>query len=110
MDICERALEAADLVSWLFECRKGSIWKGVMGSQGGGIERLTRATTAKSSGQADVSPMAVCWRLDLKSSSAGTSLTRVRAASWASCFAAVFLTEGDEPVSRRRRRRSKLGG
>jgi hypothetical protein len=69
---------------------------------------LTRATTAISSAHAEGSPRDTCWRLDLMSSSIATSLITLLAAKWASCFAAVFLTEVDDPVSRRRRSRSNL--
>ena len=50
-----------------------------------------------------------CWRVVLISSSTmATSLITLLTASWASCFAAVVLTEVDDPVSSRRRSRSSL--
>lgn len=64
--------------------------------------QLTRATTDMSSDHADASSTRdPSMRNLLTSSSPPTSLRTLFAASWASCFAAVVLTEVDEPVSRR---------
>jgi hypothetical protein len=71
--------------------------------------KRTRATTDISSAQADGSPWDTCCRLDLMSSSlTETSPITLLAPNWANCFAAVFLTEVEDPVSSRRRSLSNL--
>ena len=73
-----------------------------------GITR-TLASTAINSAHAEWSTAKTCWRADLRSSSfIGTSEITLLTASWANCFAAVCLTEGEEPVSKRRRSLSNL--
>jgi len=68
----------------------------------------TLAMTAISSVHPDRSPRGWWWRCALTSSSRATSDITLLAASWASCLAAVVLTEVVEPVSSKRRSRSNL--
>lgn len=69
----------------------------------------TRATTAIRSFQAERSTCETCWRFDLTSSSTRLmSLVTLFTANWASCFAAVVLTEVEDPVSRSSRSLSNL--
>ena len=73
-----------------------------------GVSR-TLATTDMSSDQAAGSETAPCWRVVLTSSSTmATSDMTDFAASCASCFAAVVLTEVDDPVSSKSRSLSNL--
>lgn len=56
--------------------------------------------------------MGYCWRVPpvlTSSSTIVTSLITLLTASWASCFAAVFLTESLDPVSKSVRSLSNLG-
>ena len=69
----------------------------------------TRPRTAKSSDHACSSLNATfCLTVFMSSSTNATSITTLFTASWANCFAAVDLTEVEEPVSSRRSSRSNL--
>ena len=87
----------------------GSAEVGSTGADRDGKERRTRARTAKSSDHACSSWNATfCRTVFMSSSTKATSVITLFTASWASCLAAVDLTEAEEPVSSRRSSRSNL--
>jgi hypothetical protein len=106
----DSATEAAVRVSKDFEWRKGIIYAYFRDEcQYTAQLEHTLATTDINSAQAEGSPIDMCCLFDLMSSSLiETSPITLLAANWANCFAAVFLTEVDDPVSNKSRSLSNL--